>query len=146
MEAIVLGKVGWRFAITTSGAQCVMTHGVPVMPEWSVDSWDTPLQVSEVIYEEYTGSYIISVSLISTCMYISFCIAYRLIIFYLAVGATAYASARFGQGVGPIVMDDVLCTTMERRLIDCPFILNHNCDHHEDAGVRCFSSTNGIYY
>ena len=41
-------------------------------------------------------------------------------------------------------MDNVGCTAMERRLIDCPFTFNHDCGHHEDAGVRCFSSTSGI--
>ena len=40
-------------------------------------------------------------------------------------------------------MTDVRCTTAERRLIDCPFKLNHNCGHNEDAGVRCYSSTIG---
>ena len=58
-------------------------------------------------------------------------------------GATAYSSARFGAGTGPIVMDDVQCRATERRLIDCPFTLNHNCGHSEDAGVRCTSSTYG---
>ena len=67
----------------------------------------------------------------------------RLTIYFLAIGATAYSSARFGQGTGPIVMDDVRCTTAERRLIDCPSKLNHNCGHSEDAGVRCTSSTTG---
>jgi deleted-in-malignant-brain-tumors protein 1 len=40
-------------------------------------------------------------------------------------------------------MDDVGCTTTERKLIDCPFTLNHDCSHGEDAGVRCFSTTSG---
>ena len=44
-------------------------------------------------------------------------------------------------------MNNVRCTATESRLIDCPFDLNHNCDHHEDAGVRCYSSTSGkIWY
>ena len=59
------------------------------------------------------------------------------------IGATAYASARFGAGAGPIVMDNVLCTATENRLIECPFTFNHNCGHHEDAGVRCTLSTTG---
>ena len=58
-------------------------------------------------------------------------------------GATAYSSARFGQGRGPIVMDEVRCTSSEARLMDCPFSLSHNCGHHQDAGVRCTLSTNG---
>ena len=58
-------------------------------------------------------------------------------------GATAYNRARFGQGTGSIVMDDVRCSGSELRLIDCPSSLNHNCGHHEDAGVRCTLTTYG---
>ena len=63
----------------------------------------------------------------------------------LQSGATAYTSARFGAGAGPIVMDDVRCTATENRLIECPFTFNHNCVHSEDAGVRCTLSTTGSY-
>ena len=59
------------------------------------------------------------------------------------LGATAFSSARFGAGSGPIVMDDVLCTSSESRLIDCPATFNHNCVHSEDASVRCTLSTTG---
>ena len=36
-------------------------------------------------------------------------------------------------------MDDVTCNGTEERLWDCPNIGIgvHNCDHSEDAGVRC---------
>ena len=61
----------------------------------------------------------------------------------LLPGAIAYSSAQFGAGAGPIVMDNVECTGGENRLIECPFIFNHNCGHSEDAGVRCTSSTTG---
>ena len=30
-----------------------------------------------------------------------------------------------------------MCTGNEQRLVDCPFISNHNCIHSEDAGVVC---------
>ena len=66
--------------------------------------------------------------------------------FYCLLGATAYTSAQFGAGTGPIVMDEVQCRTTERRLIDCLFNLNHNCSHSEDAGVKCTSSTTGMRY
>ena len=59
------------------------------------------------------------------------------------LGATAYPSARFGAGAGPIVMNEVRCRATERRLTDCPFSLNHDCGHSQDAGVRCTSSTYG---
>ena len=60
-------------------------------------------------------------------------------------GATAFANARFGQGTGPIVMDEVRCTASEVRLMDCPFSLSHDCGHHQDAGVRCTLSIYGNY-
>ena len=54
--------------------------------------------------------------------------------------AVAYNSAHFGQGTGPIVLDDVHCSsTIHRRLLDCPHrgIHTHNCRHNKDAGVSC---------
>ena len=61
-------------------------------------------------------------------------------------GATAYSNARFGEGTGPIVMDDVGCTGSEGRLIDCPLRLSHNCGHYEDAGVQCTLATYGKHF
>ena len=47
--------------------------------------------------------------------------------------------AYFGQGVGPIVLDDVNCNGVETALLDCrhPWLFVHNCDHSEDVSVRC---------
>lgn len=34
-------------------------------------------------------------------------------------------------------MDDLACSGTEARLVDCPYITNHNCRHTEDASAAC---------
>ena len=55
------------------------------------------------------------------------------------VGAIAFSYAHFGQGAGPIVLDNVQCTGLESHLTDCPNrgLLVNDCSHYEDAGVQC---------
>ncbi|CAL8314023.1 unnamed protein product [Lota lota] len=47
--------------------------------------------------------------------------------------------AHFGQGAGPILLDDLGCNGQERSLLECKhagFVIN-DCSHTEDAGVIC---------
>ena len=55
--------------------------------------------------------------------------------------ATRVSVASFGQGSGPILLDEARCVGTESRLADCPAnpIGDHNCGHSEDTGVRCIS-------
>ena len=57
----------------------------------------------------------------------------------LCTGAQALSFAAYGQGTGPILLDDVACAGTEARLIECRAspITTHNCVHFEDASVRC---------
>ena len=53
-------------------------------------------------------------------------------------GAVAFQRARFGQGTGPILLDDLGCSGTEQTLLDCRLDLRTgDCSHSEDAGVRC---------
>ncbi|XP_063960668.1 uncharacterized protein LOC129267820 [Lytechinus pictus] len=51
----------------------------------------------------------------------------------------AYTSTEFGAGEGPIVLDNLECLGTEENLGECQHngLLVNNCQHSEDAGVRC---------
>ncbi|KAM6033160.1 scavenger receptor cysteine-rich domain-containing protein DMBT1-like isoform 2-T2 [Chlamydotis macqueenii] len=51
----------------------------------------------------------------------------------------APGQARFGQGLDPIWLDNVECTSMETTFSQCRLSSwgLHNCNHEEDAGVVC---------
>ena len=57
--------------------------------------------------------------------------------FYYALNV--YRNARYGQGTGPILLDNVDCFGFELSLFSCTHkgVGNHNCDHSDDVGVRC---------
>ena len=57
-------------------------------------------------------------------------------------------NSRFGEGIGSILLDNLVCNGSENTLLDClsgeSNVGLHNCDHSEDAGVRCEGIT--YYY
>lgn len=64
----------------------------------------------------------------------SYCFCFRL---------QALRGAPFGEGTGPILLDNMLCTGNEDSLKNCPHNgwKNHNCYHNEDAAVQCFNTS-----
>ena len=45
--------------------------------------------------------------------------------------------ARFGEGSGPVYLENVACSGFEVNLFECMSNLNPICDHSRDAGVSC---------
>ena len=63
-------------------------------------------------------------------------------VFCRSLGArsgSALCCAHCGRASGAIWLDDLHCSSTENSLFDCPHngIGRHNCNHYEDAGVRC---------
>ena len=55
-------------------------------------------------------------------------------------GAEALRGSFFGQGSGPIFLDELACRGDEENLLDCNSLNPrgiHMCDHTKDASVRC---------
>ena len=58
----------------------------------------------------------------------------------LGFGFYSRSLAYFGQGSGPIWLDNVKCTGNESALISCGhlgFSITRRCSHSEDVGVNC---------
>ena len=106
------------------GGQCVVMDGMWQMPMWSADNSDTPAQVCADHKNEPLKNFLVK------------------------PGATARTGAVFGQGIGPILLDEVMCTGLESRLFDCPNpgIQVQDCSHPEDAGVTCLPGTSSGSY
>ena len=53
--------------------------------------------------------------------------------------ASGQRGAAYGQGSGPILLDQVQCFGNELNIFDCPRnnIGMNNCVHNQDAGVTC---------
>ena len=50
-----------------------------------------------------------------------------------------HRKAYFGEGCGPILLDNLQCTGGEASLLECRHngVYTHNCEHQDDAAVTC---------
>ena len=109
-----------------TGGQCAMMDGPQWIQMWLADSQDSQALV---------GTFYVSVNLNNV-----------IILHCSLADSTAYGNAFFGQGSDiNIAMDDVGCTGSEASLFSCAHTTNHNCGHHEDAGVQCVTREQ-LYY
>ena len=56
---------------------------------------------------------------------------------------STYGSAYFGEGSGPILLDNVACTGDEPTLSSCSHLgvgITRSCSHAEDVGVLCYNA------
>ena len=51
--------------------------------------------------------------------------------------AQAFSNAFYGQGSGPLYLDNVQCSGSELDLFDCPGDTTPSCTQADAAGVRC---------
>ena len=67
------------------------------------------------------------------------CDDYLLTVLPHSSGVSVWHYAYYGQGSGPIWLDDVLCTGRETSILECRAnpIGVHNCGHNEDVGILC---------
>ena len=58
---------------------------------------------------------------------------------FSTLGSIPLKEAEFGQGSGKILLSNVNCNGTESSLLDCPVsgVSQKNCNHSEDAAVRC---------
>ena len=54
-------------------------------------------------------------------------------------------SAHYGQGTGPVWLDNVQCLGNESDIFACARNGHHNCWHDEDASVECSGVQNITY-
>ena len=61
-------------------------------------------------------------------------------------GSSVLSNLAFGQGSGPIFLDNLMCAGEESRLVDCSHagFEENNCSHSQDAGLSCQPGT--LYY
>jgi len=101
------------------GGQSVKISLEGRMLGWFVSSW-----------KDFKGMVGLMKAFLSVCF--NLCI--------INLGAVALFQHQFGSAVGPIFLDQLVCSGSETSLLECqsytPLGLS-TCQHSQDAGVRC---------
>ncbi|XP_052777910.1 deleted in malignant brain tumors 1 protein-like [Mya arenaria] len=53
-------------------------------------------------------------------------------------GADVYSNARYGQGSGPVFIDDLICYSYSASLNECRYLKYNLCSHQRDVSVACY--------
>ncbi|KAF3980675.1 MAG: scavenger receptor cysteine-rich domain-containing protein [Methylococcales symbiont of Iophon sp. n. MRB-2018] len=66
----------------------------------------------------------------------------EIIFFVPIIGFLPTSDASYGEGNGPILLDNVVCSGSEENLLECSYnpLFTTNCIHSEDAGVNCLGT------
>lgn len=138
----------WKYVTNKHGLPYATIIGEMLMPELHAGKLDIHDSVSSNMKQDNSllvDSMLLHITFLKLeILHISFAIIacpckLVLINTFSPQDSIAYGNARYGQGTGNILLDNVACTGVETRLIDCPHIGEgvHNCIHSEDASVRC---------
>ena len=102
-----------------SGGQCAMMSGMQVTLKWSALNLEHPSAQVHYCFHQ--------------CPH-----AINPLYDPVSIGQ-ALSNAYFGEGNGPIFLDNVACSGTESTLLSCNSgqIGSHNCAHEDDAGVKC---------
>ena len=68
---------------------------------------------------------------------------------FLPTGATAFPSARFGMGTGPVGFSNIACTGTESNIVDCVndgYGVIGSCTHADDASASCLEGEESEQY
>jgi len=107
-------RVVWRCVLDKDGELCVTMSGQLLMLWWFVDKWEFWLKVF-INYAKYI-------------LYFTLTTGYRSIILHQCTR----------KGTGPILLDNVACSGLEPRLLDCNSATSTTkCNHTRDASVMC---------
>ena len=64
------------------------------------------------------------------------------------LGALALTKAQYGEGYGPVYLDELNCNGTESSIMQCGHsgVANANCHHTEDASVICKGKQMSSWY